>query len=185
MEEGATREELEKEKAELLEKLKEADRRYKYKMYEAKALHEMLERKKGEGAPPPAREIRRRIGRLEFLISTEARTLKQERELVKEVRNWEKKLKEAVEFERMERRLRFVEEDMKKAEGEVEGLEKRINEIRNQLKERRKLAKESKLLELKRRVEEERRKEIEPFLQREVDGKVNLGEICVIKKKEK
>jgi|GEM_PF-3070243 predicted nucleic acid-binding Zn-ribbon protein len=188
-EETDSREALEKKKAELLEKLKEADRRYKYKMYEGKALREMLEKKRNETNLPPAREIKKRINRLEFLISTEARTLQQERELVKEVKEWERKLKEAVEIERMGRRLRFIEEDMRKAGEQVAELERKVNEIRNALKEkmkeRRKTAKESKLLELKRKVEEERKKEVEPFLQKESDGKVDLGEICVIKKKDK
>lgn len=180
---------LEKEKAGLVEKLKEVDRRYRYKMYESKALREMLEKKRKEVTLPPASDIRKRVRRLEFIISTEARTLKQERELVKEVRRWEKKLDEAINIERMERKLRFIGEDIKGAEMQVAQLEKRIDEIRKALQEKhhteRKSAKERKLLELKRKVEEERQKEIEPFMQKESDGRVGLGEICVIKKKEK
>jgi len=180
---------LEKEKAGLVEKLKEVDRRYRYKMYESKALREMLEKKRKEVTLPPASDIRKRVRRLEFIISTEARTLKQERELVKEVRRWEKKLDEAINIERMERKLRFIGEDIKSAEMQVAQLEKRIDEIRKALREKhhteRKSAKERKLLELKRKVEEERQKEIEPFMQKESDGRVGLGEICVIKKKEK
>jgi uncharacterized coiled-coil DUF342 family protein len=179
---------LEKEKAGLVEKLKEVDRRYRYKMYESKALREMLEKRK-EITLPPASEIRRRIRRLEFIISTEARTLKQERELVKEVRNWEKKLDQAVNIERTERKLRFIGEDIKGAEMQVAQLEKRIDELRKALQEKhhteRKSAEERKLLKLKRKVEEERQKESEPFMQKESDGRVGLGEICVIKKKEK
>lgn len=180
---------LEKEKAALLERLKEADRRYRYKMYEAKALGEMLEKKKKEAPLPLAREIRKNIHRLEFIISTEARTLKQERELVKEVRRWEMKLEGAVELEGMERRLVFINEDMQRAEQQVKELETRMNELRAQVhekhKEEHKSKKEMKLLELKRKVEEEKMKELEPFMKKNVDGRVDLGEICVIKKKEK
>jgi chromosome segregation ATPase len=158
-------------------------------MYEAKALGEMLEKKKKEAPLPPAREIRKNIHRLEFIISTEARTLKQERELVKEVRVWERKLDGAVELERMERRLVFINEDMQRAEQQVKELETRMNELRTQVHEKHseehKSRKESKLLELKRKVEEEKLKELEPFMKKSEDGRVDLGEICVIKKKEK
>ncbi|NYZ78874.1 hypothetical protein H0N99_01885 [Candidatus Micrarchaeota archaeon] len=180
---------LEKEKASLLERLKEADRRYRYKIFEAKALSEMLEKRKKEDPLPPVREIRKNIHRLEFIISTEARTLKQERELVKEVRKWEKKLGGAIETERMERRLVFINDDIKRAEQQVKELETRMNELRAQVYEKHsaehKSRKESKLLELKRNVEEEKLKEIKPFMKKNEDGRVDLGEICVIKKKEK
>jgi uncharacterized coiled-coil DUF342 family protein len=180
---------LEKEKSSLLERLKEADRRYRYKVFEAKALSEMLEKRKKESPLPPAREIRKNIHRLEFIISTEARTLKQERELVKEVRKWEKKLDGAIESERMERKLIFINDDIKRAEQQVKELETRMNELREQVHEKHqaehKSRKESKLLELKRKVEEEKMKELEPFMKKSEDGRVDLGEICVIKKKEK
>ncbi len=180
---------LEREKASLLERLKEADRRYRYKVYEAKALSEMVEKRKKESPLPPAREIRKNIHRLEFIISTEARTLKQERELVKEVRNWEKKLKGAIEVERMERRLILISEDIKRAEQQVKEFETRMNELRAKVHEKHSTEKDSrkekKLLELKRKVEEEKMKELEPFMKKSEDGRVNLGEICVIKKKEK
>ncbi|NYZ76483.1 hypothetical protein H0N98_04495 [Candidatus Micrarchaeota archaeon] len=180
---------LEKEKAGLLERLKEADRRYRYKVYEAKALSEMLEKRKKENPLPPAREIRKNIHRLEFIISTEARTLKQERELVKEVRGWEKKLSGAIEVERMERRLVFISEDIKRAEQQVKEFETRMNELRAKVHEKQsaehKSRKEKKLLDLKRKVEEEKLKEIKPFMKKNEDGRVDLGEICVIKKKEK
>jgi len=180
---------LEKEKATLLERLKEADRRYRYKVYEAKALGEMLDKKKKEGTFPATRELKKRIQRLEFIISTEARTLQQERELVKEVRELEKRLKVSIEFERMERRLHLINEDIKAAEKQVIEFEKRMDEMRKELQEKRnansKSKKEKKLLELKEKVNEERQREREPFMKKNVDGRVDLGEICVIKKKEK
>ena len=180
---------LEKEKAGLLERLKEADRRYRYKVYEAKALSEMLDKRKKENPLPPAREIRKNIHRLEFIISTEARTLKQERELVKEVRNWEKKLNGAIEVERMERKLVFIDDDIKRAEQQVKEFETRMNELRAKVHEKHtaehESRKEKKLIDLKRKVEEEKLKEIEPFMKKNEDGRVDLGEICVIKKKEK
>ena len=180
---------LEKEKATLLERLKEADRRYRYKLYEAKALSEMLDKKKKEGAFPPTRELRKRIQKLEFIISTEARTLQQERELVKEVRNLERRLRESIEFERMERRLHLINEDIKTVEKQVMEFEKRMDEMRKELQNKRnassKSKKERKLLELKEKVNEERQREMEPFMKKNADGRVDLGEICIIKKKEK
>ena len=180
---------LEKEKATLLERLKEADRRYRYKLYEAKALSEMLDKKKKEGAFPPTRELRKRIQKLEFIISTEARTLQQERELVKEVRNLERRLKESIEFERMERRLHLINEDIKTVEKQVMEFEKRMDEMRKELQNKRnassKSKKERKLIELKEKVNEERQREMEPFMKKNADGRVDLGEICIIKKKEK
>jgi uncharacterized coiled-coil DUF342 family protein len=180
---------LEKEKAGLLERLKEADRRYRYKVYEAKALSEMLEKRKKENPLPQAREIRKNIHRLEFIISTEARTLKQERELVKEVRSWEKKLHGAIEVERMGRKLVFINDDIKRAEQQVKEFETRMNELRAKVHEKHtaehESKKEKKLLDLKRKVEEEKLKELEPFMKKSEDGRVDLGEICVIKKKEK
>jgi uncharacterized coiled-coil DUF342 family protein len=180
---------LEKEKATLLERLKEADRRYRYKVYEAKALSEMLDKRKKEGTLPPTRELKKRIQKLEFIISTEARTLQQERDLVKEVRELEKRLKVSIEFERMERRLHLINDDIKAAEKQVIEFEKKMDDMRKELQEKRnassKSKKEKKLLELKEKVNEERQREREPFMKKTADGRVDLGEICVIKKKEK
>ena len=180
---------IEKEKAALLERLKEADRRYRYKIYEAKALGEMLDKKKKEGTYPPTRELKKRIQKLEFIISTEARTLQQERELVKEVRNLEKKLKASIELERMERKLHLINEDIRAAEKQVMEFEKGMDDMRKELQEKRnassKSKKERKLLELREKVNEERQREREPFMKKNEDGRVDLGEICVIKKKEK
>jgi len=180
---------IEKEKATLLERLKEADGRYRYKVYEAKALSEMLDKKKKEGTFPPTRELRKRIQKLDFIISTEARTLQQEREFVKEVRSLEKKLKASIDLEKMERRLHLINEDIKAAEKQVMEFEKRMDEMRKELQEKRnassKSKKERKLLELREKVNEERQREREPFMKKNEDGRVDLGEICVIKKKEK
>jgi hypothetical protein len=64
-----------------------------------------------------------------------------------------------------------------------------MDDMRKELKEKRdtssKSKKEMKLLELKEKVNEERQRELEPFMQKNGDGRVDLGEICVIKKKEK
>lgn len=101
----------------------------------------------------------------------------------------ERKLKSAIEVERMERRLILISEDIKRAEQQVKELETRMNELRAKVHEKHsvetKSKKERKLLDLKRKVEEEKLKELEPFMKKSEDGRVDLGEICVIKKKEK
>ncbi len=123
-------EELEKRKAELIEKIKKINRRLRYKKYEQKALEPFLEQTKSVVVEP----FRRKKRILEFKISTQAYTPKLEREWLKEVKKVDKKLDELREVERARRKKRYIDKDITDAEEEVQHIEKELKSLRDDLK---------------------------------------------------
>ena len=193
---GSQIESVEKRKEELFARLKGVSNRLRYKIYEAKAVRAALEQKARETGVN-ARELRRRKERLEFTIATEATSIQKEREMMKEMKIIDKELDKAVEVEKLERKLRFVEGDVRSAEIEIDQIKKEIDGakgeikgLREQVKEKRSEERDKEWQEKKReqlmtRKEErdkEMKKEIEPFMGGLDDG-VELGSIAVIKKK--
>ena len=190
-------EQLEKKKEELFAKLKGVSSRLRHKQYEAKVLKAALEEKMRETGLN-VRELRRRKERLEFKIATEALTLAKEREMMKEMRMLEKELEKAGELERMERKLRLVEGDIRSAEAEIAQIKKDIDAAKAEIKairegEREKVKeqrakeweekKRAQLMERRAKREEELKKELEPYLGGVDEEGVELGAIAVIKKK--
>lgn len=188
---------LERRKEELFAKLKGVSSRLRYKQYEAKVLKAALEEKMRETGLN-VRELRRRKERLEFKIATEALTLAKEREMMKEMRLLEKELEKASELERMERKLRLVEGDIRSAEAEIAQIKKDIDATKAEIKamresEREKVReqrakeweekKRAQLMERKAKREEELKKELEPYMGGLDEGGVELGAIAIIKKK--
>lgn len=151
----------------IFDRLKAAKSKYYYKVYEAKILKSLLENKLNGGFQN-AGFLRRELEKLEFRIATEALNLKQEREFVKEIRHLESNLKKAEEREKIERKLHFIEEDSKKITEEMEALKKEL-EMAGEVR--------------KKPVKSEVRVEHLPSVKSN-DGKVSLGDICVIKKKD-
>ncbi len=122
--------ELEKKKAELIDKIKKINRRLRYKNYEKKALEPFLESTKDVVIEP----YRRKKRILEFKISTQAYTPKLEREWLKEVKKVDEKLDELKDVERARRKKRYIEKDIEEGETEVKKIEEELKKIRNDLK---------------------------------------------------
>ena len=161
-------EELEKRKAEFIEKIKKVNRRLRYKTYEQKALEPFLEQTKGVVVEP----YRRRKRILEFKISTQAYTPKLEKELLKEVKKVDKKLDELKEVERARRKKRYIDQDITDAEGEVLNIEKELNSLRGDLKKLYDAMKEYKSVARKVAGAEKRAQ----------DELVSLGDLALIEK---
>ncbi len=121
---------LEQEKAQLIERIKELNRRLKYKQYEQKALKPFVEQTKDINLEPYKRQKRA----LEFKISTSAYTPAMERQMLKRLREVEKKLKEYEEVDRARRKLRYVEKDIEEAQKEISEIEEKLKGIREELK---------------------------------------------------
>jgi len=122
--------ELEKQKGELIDRIKALNRRIRYKKYEQKALKPFLEQTK-DVQVAPFRKMKRS---LEFKISTAAYTPAMERELIKKMRKIDEKLEEVKEVERARRKIRYVEKDISDGEGEIESIEVDLKVIRDELK---------------------------------------------------
>ncbi len=123
-------EELEKKKSELIERIKQLNRRIRYKKYEQKALGPFLEQTKDVKIAPYHKQKRA----LEFRISTAAYTPKMEKELIKELREVDKKLGEVREVERARRKIKYVEQDITEGEAEIVKIEVELKAIREDLK---------------------------------------------------
>jgi len=123
-------EELEKKKSELIERIKQLNRRIRYKKYEQKALEPFLEQTKDVKVAPYHKQKRA----LEFRISTAAYTPKMEKDLIKQLREVDKKLDEVREVERARRKIKYVEQDISEGEAEIVKIEVDLKVIRDDLK---------------------------------------------------
>lgn len=123
-------EELEKKKSELIERIKQLNRRIRYKKYEKKALEPFLEQTKEVRTG----QYHKRKKGLEFKIATSAYTPKMEKDLIKELKKVEKKLDEVREVERARRKYQYVEKDILEGETEVGQIEVELKSIRDELK---------------------------------------------------
>lgn len=122
--------ELEKKKAELIERIKQLNRRLRYKKYEQKALQPFLEQTKDVQIAP----FRKKKRSLEFKISTAAFTPRMEKELIKQLKKVDEKLNEVKEVERARRKIKYVEQDIKEGEDEIGKIEVDLKVIREELK---------------------------------------------------
>jgi len=163
-------EELEKRKAELIEKIKKINRRLRYKKYEKKALEPFLEQTKTVVVEP----YRRKKRILEFKISTQAYTPKLEKEWLKEVKKVDKKLEELKEVERARRKSRYIDKDIEEAEGEITFIETELKSLRDDLKKLYDAMKEIRLVARKAAGE----------AKREEEDLVALGDLALIEKEE-
>lgn len=123
-------EELEKRKSELIERIKQLNRRIRYKKYEQKALIPFLEQTRDIQVIP----FRKQKRALEFRISTAAYTPKMEKELLKELKKVDEQLDKVKEVERARRKQVYVEKDILEGETEIGTIEVQLKVIREELK---------------------------------------------------
>lgn len=121
---------LEQEKSKLIDRIKVLNRRVRYKKYEKKALEPFLEQTKDVRIAP----FRRKKRGLEFRISTQAFTPRQEREMLKRLRKVEDKLNELREVERARRKKKYVERDIEEGEKEIGEIEEKLQSLRADLR---------------------------------------------------
>lgn len=121
--------ELEKKKAELIERIKQLNRRIRYKKYEQKALQPFLEQTKDVQVAP----LRKQKRALEFRISTAAYTPKMERDILKHLKKVDEQLDKVKEVERARRKIRYVEQDISEGESEISRIEVELKVIRDEL----------------------------------------------------
>ncbi len=121
---------LEKNKTELIERIKQLNRRIRYKNYEKKALEPFLEQTKDIRIVP----YRKQKKALEFRISTSAYTPKMEKELIKELKKVDEKLDKVKEVERARRKYQYVGNDITEGETEIGKIEVELKIIREELK---------------------------------------------------
>lgn len=159
-------EELEKKKSELIERIKQINRRIRYKKYEQKALEPFLEQTKDVQIAPYRKQ--KRV--LEFKIATAAYTPKMEKELIKQVRKIDEQLEKVKEVERARRKIKYVEQDIAEGEAEIGRIETELKTIREEL---RKLYNEMKNVRLSARKQSAAQAKAEEDL-------VALGDLALI-----
>ncbi|MFH0884955.1 MAG: hypothetical protein V1861_04555 [Candidatus Micrarchaeota archaeon] len=123
-------EELEKKKTELIERIKQLNRRIRYKKYEQKALEPFLEQTKDVQIAPYRKQKRA----LEFRIATAAYTPKMEKELIKHLKKIDEQLDKVKEVERARRKIKYVEQDILDGETEIGKIEIELKVIRDELR---------------------------------------------------
>lgn len=121
--------ELEKRKGSLIEKIKELNKRLRYKRYEQKALEPFLTQNKDVRTG----WLRKKKQDVEFKIATEAYTPQIEREWLKEANKIDKELKKVQEIEKARRKMRFIGQDIEYAEKEIVKVETELKTLRDEL----------------------------------------------------
>ncbi|MFP3949773.1 MAG: hypothetical protein ACLFUZ_01630 [Candidatus Micrarchaeia archaeon] len=124
-------EELENKKSKLISEIKKNYGRIRYKKYEEKALEPFLKETQDVMVGP----VRKKLRRLEFKIATQAYTPQIERQLVKEVKKVEDKLKELRAVEKARRKKKLVKQDIEDAENRISEIEGELKGMRAELKE--------------------------------------------------
>lgn len=160
--------ELEKKKGELIERIKQLNRRIRYKKYEQKALLPFLEQTKDVQTVPYRKQKRA----LEFRIATAAYTPRMEKELIKQMKKVDEELDKVKEVERARRKIRYVERDITDGETEIGSIETDLKSLREQLK---KLYDEMKTIRMAARKQAAAQAKAE-------DDLVALGDLAMIEK---
>lgn len=171
----------------IIDRIKMQRRKLGYKEAEGAVISRLLELEKNKDQN---NEKRRKIGylkrlknRLEFRISTEAKSLTEEKELVRKIEEVNKELNEAYKAIRLERKTDFIKSDIEAYKKTISELEMKIAESDKQLDElynkiRKLLGIEKSKFE--KQQQKPRRKAPAPQMQ-----EINLEDIVVIKKREK
>ncbi len=162
--------ELEKKKGELIDRIKQLNRRIRYKKYEQKALEPFLEQTKDVQIAPYRKQKRA----LEFKIATAAYTPKMEKELIKHLKKVDEQLDKVKEVERARRKIRYVEQDITEGESEIGRIEVELKTIRDEL---RKLYDEMKSFRISARKQAAAQQRAEEDL-------VALGDLAILEKDE-
>jgi len=121
---------LENKKSGLIDRIKQLNKRVRYKEYEKKALEPFIEETKGVVIAP----LRKQKRKMEFKISTAAYTPRMEKELLKEMKKIDEELEKVKEVERARRKIRYVEKDIEDGKGEITQIETELKVIRDELK---------------------------------------------------
>ncbi len=152
---------------ELISQLNKLRHRLAYKKSESEALKKLVElndKYKNIGRLKHAKEV------LEFKIATEARTLEDEKALLRRLGEVESQLKEALESQRLRNKAQLVDKDIEELQKSIESLDKSVAEA------------DAKINELKQKlgmfVKKERKKPA-PVVQQSI----SLEDVAVIKKK--
>ena len=122
--------ELEKRKGELIDRIKQLNRRIRYKEYEEKALRPFLEQTKHVQIAP----FRRQRRAIEFKITTAAYTPRMEKELIKKLNKVDEELAKHKEVERARRKIKYVEQDITEGKTEISTIEVELTSIRGELR---------------------------------------------------
>ncbi|MCW6160416.1 MAG: hypothetical protein LVQ95_05015 [Candidatus Micrarchaeales archaeon] len=176
-----------KARSDIIGRIKEARRKLGYKEAEGIAIQKLLEIEKGKDQN---NEKRRKIGylkrlknKLEFKISTEAKSLAEEKDLVRKIEEINKELNEAYKSIRLERKSDFIKKDIEDYKKSITELEAKIAENDKQLDEL--YDKIRKLLGIERAKFEKQQQRPKRKPQQSPMQEINLEDIAVIKKKEK
>ena len=122
--------ELEKQKNELIAKIKEVNGKIRFK---ERQLGSFGAQSGGEGNTASAGRLRRELERAEFGIATAAYTAKMEKEMIKQVKEIEGQLKGAVEQEKKRRKLFYIQQDLEAAKALQGQIDEQLKKIRGEL----------------------------------------------------
>ncbi|MEM4368627.1 MAG: hypothetical protein QXO21_06425 [Candidatus Anstonellales archaeon] len=132
---------LEKKKKYLIDKIVQFNKRIKAKELQIKTIEEALKLEKG----PDLKTIKRKLNNLEFKLSTQAHTPKQEKVYIKLMEQLESQMQLAQKVQKLKNKIRLIKQDIQDYKNEIAKIDLLLKDIRNrltQMKERERKAKE-------------------------------------------
>lgn len=181
------RQALESKKRALLNKLKKTNAQVNYKNYEMRVLQTLLKGK----VRPNVKFLRRKLNVLEFKVETEATSLQLERRFMKDIKQTQNELKDALQNDRLFRKLEYLDSDITEATKELDNIERELQETNNEIVETEKQMQEQNktrpprlfFQKEKKKKDAGTEKEMNQYMG-EIEQTVSLEDICVIKRKD-
>lgn len=162
--------ELQEKKKALIDRVRAATKKLKYKKIELEAVSRLIENYDER----EVQRLQRMLKGLEFKVQTTALTSKTEKDLVKKIMAIEKKLAKWRPMIKAKRRKKYIEEDIKGLEEEIEEVEEKLKEIREELNK----------LYRDRKSKEMAEKKGVKFAE-EVEDMVSMGDVIVFEEEDK
>ncbi|MGC8730563.1 MAG: hypothetical protein ACP5RP_04250 [Candidatus Micrarchaeia archaeon] len=187
---------LKKDRTEILNNLFQYGRKLRYKETEKQAVEQLLKMASASEESINDRKrqllkLKRARGKLEFMISTEAKSLDDEKNLIRKISSVNKDLNEVYKYFRLEKKSKLINQDIEDYKAKINESKKALDEINaklddsyaklrkvlgiNHSKERRESENKGKPYKRNNSDEQEKRA---PVIEN-----VNLEDIAVIKKK--
>ncbi|MDE1833423.1 MAG: hypothetical protein KGH58_03325 [Candidatus Micrarchaeota archaeon] len=124
---------MRKQRGRMISKAKEFRRRLSYKEAELAAIDKLLKMERDPVKEEAARKrfgyLKKMINKFEFRISTEAKSLNEEKELIRKINEMKAELNDSLKFVRMERKLELVKKDIEMFKTGLMDTDKAIAEL--------------------------------------------------------
>ncbi|MCX8166633.1 MAG: hypothetical protein N3E37_02160 [Candidatus Micrarchaeota archaeon] len=175
----STVEGLEKKKKYFIDKIIVLNKKIKNKELQMKAIEEALKLEKG----PDLRTLKKKLNNLEFKLSTQAHTPKQEKSYIKLMEHLESQMESAKKIQKLKHKIVLIKQDIQEYKNEIAKIDLLLKDLRNKIAQLRE--KERKEKELKNR-QEKKQKEVKVIYSENIEpAEFTLMDLAIVEEDKK